>query len=511
MSMNRRDFMKIAATGSLGLAGGAFSSALAGAASEGAAAKKPNIIFIFSDQQRPDTLGCYGQKLPISPNLDRLASEGVRFEHAFTCQPVCGPARAALQTGKWATQTRVVRNNIPLRREEKTMAHYLSGAGYEVGYVGKWHLASGGDNGNYRELPVPPELRGGYKDFWIASDVLEFTSHGYDGHMFDAEGKTREFPEGRYRVDATTDFALEFLKSRDLKNPFFLFISFIEPHHQNDHNCFEGPHGSKERFGNYEVPKDLEGTKGDWRENFPDYLGQCWSLDQNVGRLREELERRGILDNTLLIYTCDHGCHFRTRNAEYKRSCHESSIHLPLIVRGPGFRGGKVKSELVGLLDTPPTVLAAAGIEKPAQMVGTALQPLAAGTAGQWRDTVFVQISEDHTGRAIRTAKWKYEVWVPKVAGAGKAKAQGKAKGKKAKAQPQPQAQAQAQANALANPDINAAVYHEYHLYDLEADPYEKNELVADAAHAAVRAELAAKLKEMMAAAGERVPQILPA
>lgn len=497
MNMNRRDFMKTAAMGSLGLAGGALPAALAQAAQGGAPAKKPNIIFIFSDQQRPDTMGCYGQKLPITPNLDRMAAEGVRFEQAFTCQPVCGPARAALQTGKWATQTLAVRNGIPLRKEEKTMAHYLSGAGYEVGYVGKWHLASGANYGDYREKPVPLELRGGYKDFWIASDVLEFTSHGYDGHMFDAEGKTREFPVGRYRVDATTDFAMEFLQSRDLKRPFYLFISFIEPHHQNDHNKFEGPHGSKERFGNYEVPKDLEGTKGDWRENFPDYLGQCWSLDQNVGRIRAELERRGILDETLIIYTCDHGCHFRTRNAEYKRSCHEASIHLPMIMRGPGFLGGKVKHELVGLLDTTPTVLAAAGIEKPAQMVGTALQTLVDGTAKTWRDTIFVQLSEDHVGRAIRTEKWKYEVWLPKdAAGAGKAK--GKAKGKK-------------KAQGAAQQDIGATVYHEYHLYDLEADPAEKKELVADPSFKAVRAELAAKLKKMMEAAGEVVPEILPA
>ena len=110
---------------------------------------KPNIVFIFSDQQRYDTLGCYGQQLEVTPNIDKLASEGVVFENAFTMQPVCGPARASLQTGKYATEVECFVNGIALPLEEKTMAHYLKNEGYNVGYVGKWHLAS--DNNNHYE------------------------------------------------------------------------------------------------------------------------------------------------------------------------------------------------------------------------------------------------------------------------------------------------------------------------------------------------------------------------
>lgn len=272
--------------------------------------RAPNILFLFSDQQRPDTMGCYGQALPVSPQLDRLAAEGVRFDGAFTCQPVCGPARAALQTGKWATRTGCFKNNIALPETERTLAHYLNDAGYQTGYIGKWHLASTGEEQNYREKPIPPHLRGGYRDFWVASDVLEFTSHSYDGHLFDGDGNRRDFPPGRYRADVLGDHALDFLRQRQTDRPFFLFVSWIEPHHQNDHNLYEGPHGSKERFANYAVPGDLAGTAGDWRENYPDYLGCCAAIDQNVGRLRDELQRQGILDNTLIIYTSDHGSHW---------------------------------------------------------------------------------------------------------------------------------------------------------------------------------------------------------
>lgn len=442
---------------------------------------KPNIIFIFSDQQRWDTMGCYGQKLPVTPNLDALAAEGVRFENAFTCQPVCGPARAALQTGKWATQTGCFINGIALPTTEKSMAHYLSDAGYEVGYIGKWHLASTDKDPamDYRTKPVPMHLRGGYKDFWIASDVLEFTSHGYDGHMFDADGTKRVFPEGRYRADAQTDFIIEYLSTRELKRPFYLFTSFIEPHHQNDHNRYEGPLGSKEKFAGYEVPGDLAGTQGDWRENYPDYLGCCNAIDANVGRIVAELKRRGIYENTLIIYTSDHGTHFKTRNAEYKRACHDGCLRIPFIAHGPGFTGGEVKDGLVSLLDATSTVLASAGVTPQPYMAGKKLQDLVAG--GEWRDAVYAEISEDHIGRAMRTKKWKYEIWVPSEMKWSGASAPG------------------------------SSVYHEYHLYDLENDPHEKNDLVGDKKYSDVRAMLAEKLAGFMVAAGESVPKIVPA
>ena len=441
---------------------------------------QPNIVFIFSDQQRPDTLGCYGQPMPVTPRLDALAASGTRYVRAFTCQPVCGPARACLQTGKYATQVGCWRNDIALPRDERTMAHHLADAGYAVGYIGKWHLAStGGTAQQYAEAPVPAELRGGYQDFWLASDVLEFTSHSYDGHMFDGDGRRREFPAGRYRVDAQTDYALEFLHARDAERPFFLFVSYLEPHFQNDHEHFEGPHGSKEAFADFTAPGDLVGTGGDWQAEYPDYLGCCHSLDANVGRIVDELTRLGIADETLLIYTSDHGCHFRTRNAEYKRSCHDASIHTPLIIHGPGFSGGTVKDALVSLLDLTPTVLRAGGVEPPAEMVGRPLQALAAGNA-PWRDAVFVQISEDHIGRALRTARWTYSIWVPGGVWSGSAAP-------------------------------GSAVYTEQCLYDLANDPFERHNLVADPQYAPVRAQLAAQLVQMMQEAGEAAPKILPA
>ena len=438
---------------------------------------KPNIIVFFADQQRWDTIGCYGQELPVSPNLDRTAADGARFENAFTCQPVCGPARACLQTGKYATQIGCFRNGIGLPTDERTLANWFSQAGYEVGYIGKWHLATttvgSQTKVDFVTKPVPPEYRGGYKDYWLASDVLEFTSHGYDGHMFDADMNRVDFKG--YRVDCMTAFAIDYLRTRDGAKPFFLFISYVEPHHQNDHNRYEGPNGSQRRFGNFKVPGDLVGTEGDWRESYPDYLGCCASLDYNLGRLRDELVRLDMVDNTLLVYTSDHGSHFRTRNSEYKRSCHDACTRIPLIIHGPGFAGGKVIEPLVSLIDLPPTLLRAGGIELPDSMQGRPLQELLDGTGRDWREEVFMQISESQVGRAMRTAKGKYSVYAPDKDG-GK--------------------------------DADSDWYVEEYLYDLQADPHERNNLVCDAAHVDVRRRLAELLKRRMVQAGETEPRI---
>lgn len=442
--------------------------------------KQPNIIFYFSDQQRWDTLGCYGQPLNVTPNLDRLAKEGVRFENAFTCQPVCGPARACLQSGRYATQVGCHRNAQALPQNITTLADCFHQAGYETAYVGKWHLASNRasysapfDEENFEIRAIPKERRGGYRDYWMAADVLEATSHGYDGYVFDGEGKKHEFIG--YRADAINNYAIHYLHEYQGEKPFFMFISQIEPHHQNDHGRFEGPDGSKERFAEYTLPHDLEDAGGDSAQSYPDYLGQCHSLDENVGRLVDTLKEQGLWENTILFYTSDHGCHFCTRTYEYKRTCHEASIHIPLIAVGGAFTGGKCISELVSLVDLPTTLLDCAGIAKPKEFQGRSLKALVEGNAQDWENCVFMQISESEIGRAIRTKRWKYGVT----------------------------------AKGDAWTEACADVYYETYLYDLLQDPYEKNNLAASDSYEDVREELKEILLRYMEQAGEKLPRIL--
>jgi len=424
----------------------------------------PNVVFILSDQQRWDTVGSYGCPIDLTPNLDKMAKTGVRFDHAFTCQPVCAPARGCLQTGKYATSHGVYRNGIALPRSERTLAHYFKDAGYDVGYTGKWHLAQTGDKA------IPPEGRGGYVDHWIAADLLEFTSHPYEGRMFGPD--MEEVPLEGYRVDATTDLALQFVrKKRD--NPFYLFISYLEPHHQNDWNQYVAPEGYAERYANAPIPADLRDRPGDWLSQWPDYLGAIARIDECVGKLMAELPA-----NTIVIYTSDHGCHFRTRNSEYKRSCHEAAIHVPALIQGPGIPGGRAVEELVSLVDFPPTLLDAAGLPVPAVMQGRSARQLWEGDSAGWPDEAFVQISESEVGRAIRTRRWKYSVFAPEKD---------------------------------SWTDSGSDVYQERYLYNLHADPHEGINLIGRPDHAEIAAELRGRLIERMVAAGEARPEIVAA
>ena len=151
--------------------------------------QKPNVIVFFTDQQRWDTSKLYGYPLDLMPNFDRIAQKGTFFENAFTCQPVCAPARSSLQTGKYATETGVFKNGLPLRDDECTLARCFAQAGYATAYIGKWHLG-GVDPGFFGgQDPVPEARRGGY-EYWLAADQLEFVSQEYHTVLFDNDNQS---------------------------------------------------------------------------------------------------------------------------------------------------------------------------------------------------------------------------------------------------------------------------------------------------------------------------------
>ena len=431
-----------------------------------------NIIFYFTDQQRWDTCGCFGQPLDITPNLDALAREGVKFDNAFSPQPVCGPCRALFQTGKYPTETGCFRNNIMLPAGVKTLGRYIEEAGYETAYIGKWHLASDGELEkppaiDHTVTAIPRELRGGYTGFWRAADVLEFTSHGYDGFVFDENDQRVDFKG--YRADCINDMALEFLDGYTGEKPFFMTISQIEPHHQNDRRHYEGPEGSKERFKDFVLPEDLKALGGNAAEEYPDYLGQCASLDENLGRLVAKLKEKGLYENTVILFASDHGSHFLTRNRDehlngyddYKRSCHDACLHVPLVIAGGPYRGGRTVEELVSTASLPKTILALAGVDVGGAMIGENLLDVVEKKADNRPNEIFAQISESRVGRCIRTARYTYSVYAPGVNG-GEAAASDR--------------------------------YADDFLYDMEQDPHQLNNVVTDPAYAQVKAELRARL-----------------
>lgn len=441
--------------------------------------RRPNVVVVLSDQQRPDSCGVFGQRLPVTPRLDALAASGVAFDEAFTVQPVCGPSRAAIQTGLYPTRTGCWRNGIALPPDATTLADRMHQLGYRTGYIGKWHLASdrganlppGRGVARFERRPVPPERRGGYRDVWVAADALEHTSGPNGGHVYDEAGDRVEL-DG-YRVDALTDVALERLDRFPAGEPFLLFVSFLEPHHQNNRFRSVGPTGWAKRFADFDRPGDLPAWRGDWRWNYAEYLACCASIDANLGRILDRLEERDRLADTLVVFTSDHGSHFRTRNLEYKRSPHDASIRVPLVIAGPGFRGGVRRSDMATNLDLVPTIVTAAGGADPGGD-GRPLQSPAGAPSH-----VLVQISESQVGRAVRTPTHTFAARAP-----------------------------------LRNPMAghrrpSADRYVATHLYDDVADPHQRRNLVREPGAARLRHELAGLLGDAVCEVEGRRPTIL--
>jgi arylsulfatase A-like enzyme len=439
---------------------------------------KPNIVIYLSDQFRWDFVGANGLNSSTrTPNLDALAADGTNFTHAVTNQPVCGPSRSVMLTGRYATNTGVWHNGLGLNGELPTLATELRKAGYTANYIGKWHLAPGSEAQGGGIGRVSRDERGGFLDFWEGSNVLELTSHPYEGTLYDSDGNEINFKD-RYRVDFLTDRAERFLRRKQEK-PFLLMISQLEPHQQNDMNRMVGPKGSAERFINALTPPDLRVFPGDWRQQLPDYYGACESIDASVGRVRQILEEEKLAENTIFVFMSDHGCHFMTRNQEYKRSAHNSSLRIPLLIHGPGFEGARQIQEVAGVVHLAPTLLDAAGVAAPESMQGRSLMPLLrdAGARESWPNKELIQISESMTGRAIHTREWTY--CVADLSGGTSAPA--------------------------------SASYTEYQMYDQRADPQELVNLAGRKEYRKEAEELREELKKMIVASGEKEPEIVPA
>jgi arylsulfatase A-like enzyme len=439
-------------------------------------AGQPNIVLIISDQFRADNLGCLGMNpMNLTPTLDAMAKRGTLFRAAMASQPVCAPARATLFTGQYPERHGVWRNAIALDTHATTLAGTLRKAGYTANYIGKWHLSKGGRDSIG---PVPPQYRGGFDDFWEGANALELTSHPFEGEMFDGDGKPLRF-SNEYRTDFLTGRAVRFLKEKRTKAPFFLTVSYFETYHQNDIDKFVPPKKYANQYRNPFVPQDLRPLPGTWPSQLGDYYGCVKGIDDAVGTLLNTLKEEGLEDNTIVMFVSDHGCHFKTRNAEYKRSPHESSIHVPLIVQGPGFNRSLEIPELVSQVDIAPSLLAAARVSIPGTMQGKSFLPLLERQTAGWRDEVYIGMREFTTGRILRTPEWTYAVAAPKRPGWKAAE--------------------------------RSDQYIEYMVYDLKADPFQHTNLAGFKPLAKTCAELRERLLARIVEAGDPRPEIEPA
>ncbi|GGA64943.1 hypothetical protein GCM10011507_15720 [Edaphobacter acidisoli] len=357
-----------------------------------------------------------------------------------------------------------------------TIATEFRKNGYSANFIGKWHVSATDGRKNLGWIPPGPS-RGGFDDLWEGANVLELVSHPYEGNYWDNDGKNIGFKD-EYRVDFIANRAVQFIE-RQHDKPWLLFLSQLEPHHQNDVDEFVPPKRYEDKYIDPYIPTDLRNLLGNWRSRIPGYYGCVQAIDDCVGTLVETLQRTGQLDNTIILFFSDHGCTFRTRMGEYKRSPHEPSIHVPFVIAGPGFDRSCVIDEVVSLIDMMPTLLDGAGLTLPASLRGKSLKKLgeSAQARKNWDSTAYFQISQSICGRGIRTRDWSYCVFDPAVK------------------------------NGQAE---SSAHYQDFVLYSIADDPNESLNLVGRPEYREIADQLRQELASRIVAAGEAETTIEP-
>jgi len=375
-------------------------------------AAPPNIIFIMTDDHAAHAISAYGSRLIRTPNIDRLAREGMRFDNCFVTNSICTPSRAAILTGKYAHLNGVpVFNHID--NSQPMLQKYLQRAGYHTGMVGKWHL--GGNNPARPEDGKPTGF-----DYW---NILPGQGAYFDPEFID-NGKRVKL-QG-YTTDIITDLALGFLKDRPQGKPFFLMY-----HHKAPHRNWQPDEKHRRQFENVIVPepetfdddyrgksdaaraatmridRDLnendlkvpppaglsgpELKKWKYQRYMRDYLACVAAVDDNIGRLLAWLDENDLAKNTIVIYTSDQGFFLGEHNFFDKRFMYEESLRMPFLVRWPGrVKPGAVSRGMILNVDFAPTLLAAAGVGVPADMQGRSFVPLLEGRAPKdWRTSMY--------------------------------------------------------------------------------------------------------------------------
>jgi len=339
-------------------------------------AEKPNLVFIFSDQQTFDMVGCYGNKQIKTPNLDQFAKEGVRFTHCFSNSPICTPFRGILMSGQQSLYNGAFVNDKPLvPGHGKKFAEVLRDAGYNTAYIGKWHLL-GGD----RNRPIPKgEMRYGFDEVFESNNcTIDFRA----GYCFYWNEKGQKIFFNKWEVYGQTDQALEYLDSRkSVTKPFAMFVSWHPPH---DWGKFKGDDGLMHY--KYDAPKELMDIYNrdsikmrPGIENTPDrrrmvhgQMAMATGVDIAFGQLMEKLRELKLDKNTIVVFTSDHGDMLEFDNAIFpKHYPHDYSCHTPFILRWPGkLQAGSTTDLLFSAMDIMPSILGLMRLDIPKECQG---------------------------------------------------------------------------------------------------------------------------------------------
>lgn len=392
--------------------------------------QKPNIVYIIADQLRWDALGFTGNAKAITPNIDRFATQSLNFTNAVTSTPVSAAHRSCLITGKYQSSTGMVINEINMNPNHRTWAHVLGDAGYKLGYVGKHHW-----NDLHRRDCDPGPARLGFDDYW-AGYSFNHKSYNEFYHTEDENGQHRFIElKGQYGPEVFTTLAMDYIRKKtDAEEPFAVVLSWNPPHDpwvrsNVDPRCYE-----RFRDVHFDLPANFKSTpdpymdrypekffdgKEKWRESFIDtdqysetlrcYYAMVNSLDEQFGRVMQLLEELGIADNTIVVFTSDHGEQFTSQGRMYKLTFYDESARIPFLVRYPhAHTEGRESDACLNTPDIAPTLLGLAGLHKeiPKEMEGEDLSFIVRGEKGKAPEYAFLQ-SMGHTYQWIDGYEWR--------------------------------------------------------------------------------------------------------
>jgi len=371
-------------------------------AQTGFAIERPNILLILPDQMRASAMGCDGNDQVKTPHIDRLAAEGIRFQNTYANVPVCCSARAVLLTGTHVHVNGMLANDLRLREEQVTLAELLSAQGYRTGFVGKWHL----DGGPRMPGFVPPGPRRQGFEFWAA-----YECH----HRHFSPTYFRDTPDvitiNKFEPEASCDFAVEFLRTQPGDQPFFLTVQMGPPHN---------PYGAPEKYMQQYPPERIlppknwqpgngpsatknagnkpagavlnQGIPSGGLEEIAAYYAAVTAIDDQLGRLMRTLQELKLDQNTIVIFTSDHGDMLGSHGLRLKRKPYDESARVPGIIRWPErIPQGQMVSTLLSHVDMAPTLLGLAGLDIPENMQGTNLAEVALGHSDQGPDAILLQ------------------------------------------------------------------------------------------------------------------------
>ncbi|MBL7645902.1 MAG: sulfatase [Candidatus Hydrogenedentes bacterium] len=410
--------------------------------------ERPNVVFVFADEHRYQSMGHTEMPAMKTPTMDRMAAEGFSFSQCVSNYPVCSPYRAIVMTGRWPYQSGIIDNSIPLAPESATIGKAFQAAGYRTGYIGKWHLGG-----------TRAEAYG-----FDTSLIWEHTTNHFDAaEFYPAEGEPVK-PKG-YNATRMTDQALDFIVENKSR-PFFLMLSLDPPHARFTDAPPEKlalyPEGSLPFRPNYEAP--APGGESIFTSNgsphYEGYHAHISAVDDELKRILDRLDGEGWSKDTIVVYSSDHGSMHGSHGVGSKRQPFEESVRIPLIIFGPGrVPAGHSSPALFGAIDMAPTLCGLAGIDPPEGCMGEDYSGVLRGEEAPARDAQFIMhiAKENASGgnehpapifRGVRTERYTYAV----------------------------------------GPD--APMY----LFDNVADPFQMTNLIADPAYAALRRELRGRL-----------------